>query len=144
MLQSILENGLNKMSSKKRGQTSARKDAMVSDAIKRIAQDNISHNEWCKYASEKYEITIRRAEQLWSDAWREIRDKFAQDAETNLLQAVARLDDLYSQASEQGGDWNTRNNILTSKHKLLGLYVDKQEHTVETKLSFDFGETEEK
>jgi len=132
------------MSNKKRGQTSARKDSMVSDAIKRIAQDNISHNEWCKYASEKYKITIRRAEMLWSDAWREIRDKFAQDAEANLMQAVMRLDDLYKSATEQGGDWNTRANILRERHKLMGLGVERHEHKVETKLSFDFGEPEEK
>ena len=128
---------------RKKGQTNDRARAIISDCIRKISRDNISHGDWCRYAVKEYKITTRRAEQVWSSAWTDIRDRFAKDAETNLLQAVARLDDLYLQASEQGGDWNTRNNILTSKHKLLGLYIGRQEHTVDTKLSFDFSPPED-
>ena len=104
---------------RKKGQTNDRARAIISDCIRKISRDNISHGDWCRYAVKEYKITTRRAEQVWSSAWTDIRDRFAKDAETNLLQAVARLDDLYLQASEQGGDWNTRNNILTSKDKIV-------------------------
>jgi len=125
---------------RKQGNTDARARAILSDCVMRISRDNISHNKWCEYAVETYKITTRRAEMVWSDAWKEIRDRFSKDAETNLLQAVARLDDLYAQATEQGGDWNTRANILRERHKLLGLGVEKQEIKSDIKLSFDFSE----
>lgn len=128
--------------SKKPGQTNDRAKAIVSDCIRKIARDNYSHNEWCKYASEQYKITIRRAEQIWSESWTEIKDKFAADAEANLMQALMRLDDLYIQTTEQGGDWNTRNNILKERHKLMGLGVEKHEVKSEIKLSFDFSSDE--
>lgn len=123
---------------RKKGQTAARAQAIVDDAIKKIARENISHGDWCRYAVDKYSITTRRAEQIWSKAWEGIRDRFAQDAETNLLQALSRLDDLYIQATERDGDWNTRNNILKERHKLLGLGIERHEHKIDSKLSFDF------
>jgi hypothetical protein len=123
---------------RKVGNTDARAKAILADCIMRISRDNISHNRWCEYAVETYKITTRRAEMIWSDAWKEIRDRFSKDAETNLIQAVARLDDLYSQATEQGGDWNTRANILRERHKLLGLGVERHEVKSDVKLSFDF------
>jgi hypothetical protein len=55
-----------------------------------------------------------------------------------------RLDDLYTQATEQGGDWNTRNNILKERHKLMGLGVEKHEIKSDIKLSFDFSSDDEK
>ena len=126
--------------SKKVGNTNARAKAIVADCIKKISRDNCSHKEWCEYAVEQYKITTRRAEMIWSDAWKDIKEKFQKDAEVNLMQAVARLDDLYSQATEQGGDWNTRNNILKEKHKLLGLGVEKHEVKQDIALRFDFDE----
>ena len=128
---------------RKKGNTDARARAIVSDCIRKISRDNTSHGDWCRYAVEEYKITTRRAEMVWSKAWEEIRDRFANDAETNLLQAVARLDDLYSQATEQGGDWNTRANILRERHKLLGLGVEKHEVKNDIKLSFDFDSDED-
>lgn len=121
-----------------KGSTAARAQAMVDDAINKISRENISHGDWCRYAVEEYKITTRRAEQIWSKAWEGIRDRFAKDTETNLLQALSRLDDLYIQATENHGDWNTRNNILKERHKLLGLGVERHEHKVDSKLSFDF------
>ena len=130
------------MMSRKKGQTQDRYKAIVADCMKRISRDNISHKEWCEYASETYDITIRRCEMLWTESWASIKEKFQKDAETNLMQAVARLDDLYSIAVKESSDFNTKNNILREKHRLLGLYVDKQEVKNDIKLSFDF-ETEE-
>ena len=128
---------------RKKGQTNDRARAIISDCIRKISRDNISHGDWCRYAVKEYKITTRRAEQIWSEAWKEIRDRFAKDAETNLLQALARLDDLYRDATEKGGDYNTRSNILRERHKLLGLGVEKHEHRVDTKLSFDFSPPED-
>ena len=98
--------------SRRKGNTNDRAKAILADAIKKIARENYSHKQWCEYAVSQYKITTRRAEMIWSDAWSDIKEKFAADAEANLMQAVMRLDDLYNQATEQGGDWNTRNNIL--------------------------------
>jgi len=125
---------------RKQGNTNDRYKAILADCMIRISRDNYSHKQWCEYASEKYDITIRRTEMIWSQCWSDIKEKFAKDAETNLLQAVARLDDLYAQATEQGGDWNTRANILRERHKLLGLGVEKHEVKSDIKLSFDFDE----
>ena len=126
------------MSSKKPGQTSSRKEAMVADCMKQIAKKNMRHKDWCDYAVEKYEITKRRAEMLWSDAWKELRSQFAKEAEENLIQAVVRLDDLYDEASKAGYDYNSQVNILKEKHKLLGLHTERQEIKQEVSLKFDF------
>lgn len=128
---------------RKKGQTAARAQAIIDDCIKKVARENISHGDWCRYAVKEYDITIRRAEQVWSKAWEGIRDKFSKEAEENLYQAIMRLDDLYMQATQQGGDWNTRNNILKERHKLLGLGVEKHEVKVDSKLSFDFAPDED-
>ena len=129
--------------SKKPGNTNARAKAILSDCVMRISRDNISHNKWCEYAVDTYKITTRRAEMVWSDAWKEIRDRFSKDAEANLLQALARLDDLYDIATKQGGDFNTRANILRERHKLLGLGLERKEVVSDIKLSFGFSEDEE-
>ena len=128
---------------RKNGSTTARKQAQVSECMKKIAEDNISHKEWCEFATEQYDVSVRWAEKLWQEAWIEIRNKFAVDAETHLQQAVMRLDDLYSKATKEGGDWNTRNNILKEKHKLLGLGKENIEIKSEVALKFDFDNDEE-
>lgn len=125
---------------RKAGDTNARKKAMVSDCMKQIAKKNIRHKDWVEYATETYNITVRRAEQLWSMAWEELRSQFAQEAETNLIQAVARLDDLYDEASKSGYDYNSQINILKEKHKILGMYTEKQEIKQEIDIKFDFDE----
>ena len=125
---------------RKAGDTNARKKAMVSDCMKQIAKKNIRHKDWVEYATETYNITVRRAEQLWSMAWEELRAQFAQEAETNLIQAVARLDDLYDEASKSGYDYNSQINILKEKHKILGMYTEKQEIKQEIDIRFDFDE----
>ena len=125
---------------RKAGDTNARKKAMVSDCMKQIAKKNIRHKDWVEYATETYNITIRRAEQLWTMAWEELRAQFAQEAETNLIQAVARLDDLYDEASKSGYDYNSQINILKEKHKILGMYTEKQEIKQEIDIKFDFDE----
>ena len=125
---------------RKAGNTNARKKAMVSDCMKQIAKKNIRHKDWCEYAVEKYDITVRRAEQLWSMAWEELRSQFAKEAEENLIQAVARLDDLYDEASKSGYDYNSQINILKEKHKILGMYTEKQEIKNEVSIKFDFDE----
>lgn len=125
---------------RKAGDTNARKKAMVSDCMKQIAKKNIRHKDWVEYATETYNITVRRAEQLWSMAWEELRAQFAQEAETNLIQAVARLDDLYDEASKSGYDYNSQINILKEKHKILGMYTEKQEVKNDISIRFDFDE----
>jgi len=125
---------------RKAGDTNARKKAMVSDCMKQIAKKNIRHKDWCEYAVKTYNITVRRAEQLWSMAWEELRAQFAQEAETNLIQAVARLDDLYDEASKSGYDYNSQINILKEKHKILGMYTEKQEIKQEIDIKFEFDE----
>ena len=125
---------------RKAGDTNERKKAMVSDCMKQIAKKNIRHKDWVEYATETYNITVRRAEQLWSMAWEELRSQFAQEAETNLIQAVARLDDLYDEASKSGYDYNSQINILKEKHKILGMYTEKQEIKQEIDIKFDFDE----
>jgi len=128
---------------RKNGSTTARKEAQVSDCIRMIAEDNVSHKHWCDYATKQYDVSVRWAESIWSDAWKEIRNKFAVDAEQHLQQAVMRLDDLYTKATKEGGDWNTRNNILREKHKLLGLGKENIEVKGSVALSFDFNNDEE-
>ena len=125
---------------RKAGDTNARKKAMVSDCMKQIAKKNIRHKDWCEYAVETYNITVRRAEQLWTMAWEELRAQFAQEAETNLIQAVARLDSLYDEASKSGYDYNSQINILKEKHKILGMYTEKQEVKNDISIRFDFDE----
>jgi len=125
---------------RKAGDTNARKKAMVSDCMKQIAKKNIRHKDWVEYATDAYDITVRRAEQLWSMAWEELRGQFAQEAETNLIQAVARLDDLYDEASKSGYDYNSQINILKEKHKILGMYTEKQEVKQDVNIRFDFDE----
>jgi type I site-specific restriction-modification system R (restriction) subunit len=73
-------------------------------------------------------------------AWDELRAQFQKDAEVNLIQAVARLDSLYDEVSEAGYDYNTRANVLRDKHKLLGLYTEKQEVKSDINIKFDFDE----
>jgi len=125
---------------RKNGDTNARKKAMVSDCMKQIAKKNIRHKDWVEYATDKYNITVRRAEQLWSMAWEELRAQFAKEAEENLIQAVARLDDLYEEASKSGYDYNSQVNILKEKHKIMGMYTEKQEIKNEVSIKFDFDE----
>ena len=125
---------------RKAGDTNARKKVMVADCMKQIAKKNIRHKDWVEYATETYDITTSRAEQLWTMAWEELRSQFQKDAETNLIQAVARLDDLYEEVSQAGYDYNTRANVLRDKHKLLGLYTEKQEIKSEVNIKFDFDE----
>jgi hypothetical protein len=125
---------------KKAGNTSDRKKAMVADCMKLIAKKNIRHKDWVEHATKSYDITVRRAEMLWSDAWKELRGQFAKDAEENLIQAVARLDELYDEASKAGYDYNSQVNILKEKHKLMGMYTEKQEIKQEISLRFDFDE----
>jgi len=139
MLQSISKNGLMKMGRRK-GNTNDRKKVIVADCMKQIAKKNIRHRDWCEYATSTYDITVRRAEMLWSEAWTELRSQFAKEAEINMIQAVARLDDLYAEAAESGYDYNSRINILREKHKLLGLHTEKQEIKQEVSLRFDFDE----
>ena len=129
--------------SRRKGQTAARAQAIIDDCIKKVAEENISHGDWCRYAVKEYDITTRRAEQQWSKAWESIRDKFSQDAETNLLQAVARLDVLYADARKSGYDFNTQVNILKEKNRLLGLHTERHEHKIDSKLTFDFQSDEE-
>lgn len=125
---------------RKSGDTNARKKAMVSDCMKQIAKKNIRHKDWVEYASETYNITVRRAEMLWTMAWEELRGQFAKDAEENLIQAVSRLDDLYEEASKSGYDYNSQVNILKEKHKIMGMYTEKQEIKNEVSIKFDFDE----
>ena len=125
---------------RKAGNTNDRKKAMVADAMKLIAKKNIRHRDWVEHATTTYDITVRRAEMLWSDAWTELRSQFAKEAEENLIQAVARLDDLYDDASKAGYDYNSQVNILKEKHKLLGLHTERQEIKQEVSLKFDFDE----
>lgn len=123
---------------RKAGDTNARKKAMVSDCMKQIAKKNIRHKDWCEYAVDTYNITVRRAEMLWTMAWEELRGQFAKEAEENLIQAVARLDDLYQEASKSGYDYNSQVNILKEKHKIMGMYTEKQEIKQEVDIRFDF------
>ena len=125
---------------RKVGNTNDRKKAMVADCMKLIAKKNIRHKDWVEHATQTYDITVRRAEMLWSDAWKELRGQFAKEAEENLIQAVARLDDLYDEASKSGYDYNSQINILREKHKLMGMYTEKQEIKQEINLKFDFDE----
>lgn len=124
--------------SKKMGNTNARHDAAVQDCISKIAVENIANKDWCEYAMDEYKITKRQCQNIWKKAWEGIRERYSQDAVDNLNQALLRLDDLYINATKQGGDWNTRANILRERHKLLGLGVERHEHKVDQKLSFDF------
>ena len=125
---------------RKTGNTNDRKKAMVADCMKLIAKKNIRHKDWVEHATKTYDITVRRAEMLWSEAWTELRGQFAKEAEENLIQAVARLDDLYDEASKSGYDYNSQVNILKEKHKLMGMYTEKQEIKQEVSLRFDFDE----
>lgn len=125
---------------RRKGNTNDRKKVIVADCMKQIAKKNIRHRDWCEYATKTYEITTRRAEMLWTEAWTELKAQFQKDAETNLVQAIARLDDLYEEVSEAGYDYNTRANVLRDKHKLLGLYTEKQEVKNEVSIKFNFDE----
>ena len=129
---------------RKPGNTNDRAKAIVSDCIKKIAEENISHKNWCEYAVENYKITTRRAEQVWSIAWGDIRQQFAVDAEQNLQQAVIRLDALYIEARKSGYDYNTQVNILKEKNRLMGLGKEVHEVRSDIKLSFGFSEEEER
>ena len=129
---------------RKKGQTAARAQAIQDDCIRKIAEESITHGDWCRYAVKEYKITTRRAEQIWSTAWESIRDKFSKDAEDHLAQALLRLDNLYADVRKSGYDFNTANNILREKSRLLGLYTEKHEHKVDSKLTFDFAPDEEK
>ena len=128
---------------RKNGSTAARKEAQVSDCIRMIAEDNISHKHWCDYATKQYDVSVRWAESLWSDAWKEIKQSFAKSAEESLQQAVLRLDALYADARKRDADWNTLSNLLREKHRLLGLGKDNIEVKSQVKLSFDFNSDEE-
>ena len=128
---------------RKNGSTTARKEAQVSDCIRMIAEDNISHKHWCDYATKQYDVSVRWAESLWSDAWKEIKQSFAKSAEESLQQAVLRLDALYADARKRDADWNTLSNLLREKHRLLGLGKDNIEVKSQVQLSFDFNSDEE-
>ena len=126
--------------SRKKGDTNAKAQAHIDECIVFITRDTISHNDWCRYAVKEYGMTTRRAEQIWSKAWVVLRERYQKDATENLTQALLRLDDLYRKATEEGGDWNTRANILREKNKLLGLHTEKIETKSEINLRFDFDE----
>jgi len=124
--------------SKKPGNTHDRAEAILNECIQFIAEESISHNEWCKHASAKYDITIRRAEMIWSDAWKVINERLKGNQEETLNQAVLRLDNLYKEAKENGCDYNTRTNILRERNRLLGLGKEVVKHEGEVSLQFDF------
>ena len=44
---------------RKNGSTTARKEAQVSDCIRMIAEDNSSHKQWCDYATQQYDVSVR-------------------------------------------------------------------------------------
>jgi len=125
---------------RKAGDTNKKAEAHINECIVFITRDSISHGDWCRYAVENYKMTTRRAEMIWSKAWVVLRERYQKDAEENLTQALLRLDDLYRKATEEGGDWNTRANILREKNKLLGLHTEKIETKSEVNLKFDFDE----
>ncbi len=125
---------------RKVGDTNAKAQAHIDECIVFITRDSISHNDWCRYAVDNYGMTKRRAEMIWSKAWEVLRERYQKDAQENLTQALLRLDDLYRKATEEGGDWNTRANILREKNKLLGLHTEKIETKSEINLKFDFDE----
>lgn len=126
--------------SRKSGDTNKKAEAQLNQCIVFITRDSISHGDWCRYAVDKYGMTKRRAEMVWSDAWEVLRERYRKDADENLTQALLRLDDLYKQATDEGGDWNTRANILRERNKLLGLHIDRVETKSEVNLKFDFDE----
>jgi len=128
---------------RRKGNTNARGQAMKDDCIKQIVDKNMGHNDWCRYCVEKYECTTRRAEMIWQDAWKIMRENFEKDRDEKLLQAVTQLDSLYAEATKKDYDFNSKINILKQKHRLLGLDVQKQEIVQQTKLSFDFQRPEE-
>jgi len=128
---------------RKKGNTNDRAQAMKDDCIKQIVENNLGHNDWCRYCVEKYKCTTRRAEMVWSDSWKIMRENFESQREEKLVQAVHQLDALYSEASKKDYDFNSKINILKQKHRLLGLDIQKQEIVQETKLSFDFDKGED-
>ncbi len=128
---------------RKNGATTARKQAQVSECMKKIAEDNISHADWCRFATKQYDVSVRWAEKLWSDAWKEIRDRFATTAEESLQQAVMRLDALYTDARKRDADWNTLSNLLKEKHRILGLGKETIEVRGAVDIKFDFNSDDE-
>lgn len=124
--------------SKKQGNTQDRAQAILNECIQFIAEESISHKEWCDHASTKYDITIRRAEIIWSDAWKVINARLKGNQEEVLNQAVLRLDNLYKEAKANGADWNTRTNILRERNRLLGLGKEVVRHEGDVTLKFDF------
>jgi uncharacterized membrane protein YgaE (UPF0421/DUF939 family) len=126
---------------RKVGSTNAMREIILQDCMRCIIDGGVSAREWQKIAKEKHNIGQRQAYRYWKAAWEYTREKYDEERDDLVAASVAKLDRMFDEVSKQGYDYNTQLNILREKHKLLGLYIEKQQIGigVDKNIKFDFG-----
>ena len=117
----------------------------VYECIDFITNSSVSWTQYSEFATEEYGISSRQAHRIWMYAWEKINSIYNDDEVKELTQqGVMKLDKLYAAAKESGtSGWNTLNNILRERAKLLGLYETKISVKGDVKIQFDFDNAEE-
>jgi hypothetical protein len=126
---------------RKKGSTNAMREIILQDCIQCIIKGGISARDWQSHAKEKHNIGQRQAYRYWKRAWEYTRERYDAQKDDLIAASVAKLDKLFDDAEMAGLPPRTQLAILKEKHKLLGLYVERQQIELggSNSISFDFG-----
>ena len=126
---------------RKKGSTNAMREIILQDCIQCIIKGGISCRDWQSHAKEKHNIGQRQAYRYWKKAWEYTRERYDAQKDDMIAASVAKLDKLFDDAENAGLPPRTQLAILKEKHKLLGLYVERQQIELggNNNISFDFG-----
>jgi len=126
---------------RKKGSTNAMREIILQDCIQQIIKGGISARDWQGHAKEKHNIGQRQAYRYWKKAWEYTRERYDAQKDDLIAQSVAKLDKMWDDVEKGGFSPQTQLQILKEKHKLLGLYVERQQIELggNNSISFDFG-----
>lgn len=115
----------------------------IQECIYFITTESISYTDWTIYVENKWGKVSRTAQRYWDEAWKRIREKYQDRTEELTGQALLKLDKLYKEMEEAGGDWQSKTNLLKERSRLMGLGKTNISVQGDVKLSFGFEDLEE-
>jgi hypothetical protein len=118
-------------------------EARIQECIHFIATESISYTDWTIYVDQKYGKVARTAQRYWDEAWKRIREKYQDRTEELTGQALLKIDNLYKQIEQAGGDWQSRTNLLKERSRLMGLGRTNISVQGDVKISFGFEDLNE-
>ena len=126
---------------RKKGSTNAMREIILQDCIQQIIKGGISARDWQSHAKEKHNIGQRQSYRYWKKAWEYTRERYDAQKDDLIAASVAKLDKMFDMSEKEGLSPRTQLSILKEKHKLLGLYVERQQIELggSNSISFDFG-----